>query len=47
ERDRRDLTRATAPLKCADDAVLYDTSERSLDQVIDELVGIAKQRLGL
>jgi len=47
ERDRRDVTRATAPLKCAEDAVLYDTSERSLDQVIDELVTIAQHRLGL
>ena len=47
ERDRRDLTRATAPLKCADDAVLFDTSEHSIEQVIDELVATAKQRLSL
>ncbi len=47
ERDRRDLTRATAPLKCADDAVLFDTSDRSLEQVIDDLAAIAKTRLSL
>ncbi|MBL8634181.1 MAG: (d)CMP kinase [Myxococcales bacterium] len=47
ERDRRDLTRATAPLKCADDAVLFDTSDRSLEQVIDDLAAIAKIRLSL
>jgi cytidylate kinase len=47
ERDRRDLTRATAPLKCADDAVLFDTSDRSLDQVIDDLAEIAQTRLSL
>lgn len=47
ERDRRDLTRATAPLKCADDAVLFDTSDRSLEQVIDDLAIIAQTRLSL
>lgn len=47
ERDRRDLTRTTAPLKCADDAVLFDTSEHSLDQVLDSLVSVARERLKL
>ena len=47
ERDRRDLTRTTAPLKCADDAVLFDTSEHSLEQVLDALVSVAHERLKL
>lgn len=47
ERDRRDLTRTTAPLKCADDAVLFDTSEHSLEQVLDALVAVAHERLKL
>ena len=47
ERDRHDLTRTTAPLKCADDAVLFDTSEHSLEQVLDALVSVAHERLKL
>jgi cytidylate kinase len=34
ERDRRDSERATAPLKPADDAVIIDTSEMSIDAAI-------------
>ena len=37
----------TAPLKCADDAVLFDTSEHSLEQVLDALVSVAHERLKL
>lgn len=42
ERDRRDRERSEAPLKMADDAVLVDTSELSIEQVIErcfELIG--------
>lgn len=35
ERDRRDRERSEAPLKMADDAVLVDTSELSIEQVIE------------
>lgn len=38
ERDRRDETRACAPLKAADDAIHIDTSHLSLEAVVDELV---------
>ena len=34
ERDQRDSERATAPLKPADDAVIIDTSELSIDDAI-------------
>ena len=34
ERDHRDINRAAAPLKPADDAVLVDTSEMSIDEVV-------------
>jgi cytidylate kinase len=47
ERDHRDTHRATAPLKQADDALLLDTSDLSLDQVISEMVKITKERLVL
>lgn len=38
ERDRRDETRACAPLKPAEDAIHIDTSHLSLEAVVDELV---------
>ena len=34
ERDRKDSQRACAPLKKADDAMLVDTSEMSIEQVV-------------
>lgn len=37
ERDRRDEQRAVAPLKPAADAILIDTSHRSIQNVVDEL----------
>lgn len=37
-RDARDSTRDTSPLAMADDAVLIDTTERSVDQVVDEVL---------
>jgi CMP/dCMP kinase len=45
ERDQRDTTRATAPLKQADDAVLVDTSGIAFSDVVDRLEAIARQRL--
>ena len=37
QRDERDQTRAVAPLKPADDAVVIDTTSVSLDAVVDDL----------
>jgi CMP/dCMP kinase len=37
ERDVRDRGRALAPLKCADDAVLIDTTNLDADQVVNEM----------
>ncbi len=37
-RDRADSTRAVAPLRQARDAMVIDTSERSIDDVVDEIV---------
>ena len=45
ERDRRDTERAVAPLVAAKDAVLVDSSDRSLSEVIDLVVGLARGRL--
>jgi cytidylate kinase len=43
ERDERDTTRADSPLVKADDAHEVDTTGRPVDDVIAEIVGLAKQ----
>lgn len=42
ERDRRDTTRAVAPLRKAVDAVEVDTSEMTLDEVVEAVVTISR-----
>lgn len=42
ERDQRDMNRETAPLKQAEDAVLLDSSQMSIAEVIDAIIGVAK-----
>lgn len=42
ERDKRDSTREFAPLKQAEDAVLVDSSNMSLDEVIETIINLAK-----
>ena len=42
ERDTRDMNREHSPLKQADDAVLLDTSDMTLKQVVDEMVKMAE-----
>lgn len=46
-RDEQDSTRAAAPLKAAEDAVLLDTTEIGLQESIDLLCDIVTQRLGV
>jgi cytidylate kinase len=43
ERDERDSTRAVAPLRKAEDAVEVDTSEMTLDEVVDAVVAVARE----
>ncbi|MFD8317346.1 (d)CMP kinase [Kitasatospora purpeofusca] len=45
-RDAADSSRATAPLTQAADAVLVDTSELTLEQVIDRITTLVEQRAG-
>lgn len=47
ERDRRDTTRATAPLVAAPDAIRIDTSDLSPEAVVDKMVAIAQKSLKL
>ncbi|MFF7991944.1 (d)CMP kinase [Kitasatospora xanthocidica] len=46
-RDAADSSRETAPLAQAADAVLVDTSELTLEQVIDRIAGLVEDRAGL
>lgn len=38
ERDRRDSTRADSPLKIADDAVVIDSTGKSINEVLEEMM---------
>ena len=40
ERDRLDSTRADSPLREADGAIVVDTSDMSVDEVVDRIVGM-------
>jgi len=44
-RDRLDSTRAISPLRLASDAVIIDTDELDLDQVVDVAAALARQRM--
>lgn len=45
ERDHNDMTRAISPLKQADDAVLVDSSDMTIDDVVNTILDIAKKSL--
>ena len=45
ERDERDMNRAIAPLKQAEDAVLVDSSEMGIEEVVNTILSIAKEKL--
>ncbi|MBO4890685.1 MAG: (d)CMP kinase [Lachnospiraceae bacterium] len=46
ERDNRDMTRENSPLKKADDAVLIDSSDMTIDEVKAAILEEAKRKLG-
>ena len=45
ERDYRDMNRETAPLRQAEDAVLVDSSDMTIDQVVERIVTLARERM--
>lgn len=45
ERDARDTERAAAPLRRAEDALLVDTTGNSMEESIEQLTNIIKERL--
>ena len=46
ERDRRDMTRETSPLRQAEDAVPVDSSDMTIDQVAETILNLAAAALG-
>lgn len=46
ERDRRDTGRSEGPLICPEDAIRVDTSDLTLDQVVDRLEAHVRTRYG-
>lgn len=45
ERDRKDSKRAIAPLKQAEDAIRLDTTGRSIDEVVDRIVTLYREKI--
>ena len=46
-RDARDSSRSASPLRPADDAIVIDTSELSIDEVNSQVLNLVKHRLAL
>jgi CMP/dCMP kinase len=44
ERDRRDSTRPVSPLKPAADAVLLDSTSMTIDEVVEQVLALARSR---
>ena len=42
DRDHRDMTREISPLKQADDAILVDTSDMTIDEVVGKICSLCK-----
>ncbi|HAB94930.1 MAG TPA: (d)CMP kinase [Lachnospiraceae bacterium] len=45
ERDERDMNREISPLRKADDAVLVDTSDMTIDEVADRILSIVDEKI--
>ncbi len=45
QRDYQDMNRETAPLKQAEDAVLVDTTELTLEQSADAIIKVIKEKI--
>ena len=43
QRDYRDMNRAISPLKQADDAILVDSSDMTVDEVVEEILCICQK----
>jgi cytidylate kinase len=47
ERDARDAGRKEAPMKPADDAIILDTSEFGIDEVLEKALSLIEEKLGI
>ena len=47
ERDRKDSTRKDSPLVCPEDAIRVDTSDMTLEQVIDHLENTVREKMNM
>lgn len=43
ERDERDMNREISPLKKAEDAVLLDSSDLTIDEVVEKIIGLVER----
>lgn len=43
ERDHRDMTRDNSPLRQAEDAILLDSSDMTIDEVVDAIISLCKK----
>lgn len=44
DRDHRDMTREISPLKQAEDAVLVDSSDMTIDEVVEKIISLCKKQ---
>ncbi len=47
ERDRADSTRAAAPLKAAEDAILFDNSDYTFEGSVEHILSIVEEKTGV
>ena len=45
QRDERDMNREISPLRQAEDAVLVDSSEMTIDEVVEEILRIYREKV--
>ena len=45
ERDHRDMTREHSPLKQAEDALMIDSSDMTIDEVVDKICALASEKM--
>lgn len=45
ERDHRDMTREHSPLKQAEDAILVDSSDMTIDEVVEKICALAAEKM--
>lgn len=44
ERDKRDSAREHSPLSCAPDAIVLDTTDLTLDEQVEQIIALARER---